>query len=305
MGVATQYLKDAQDHFAAAAPLIGLETSPAEQWQAVLISAIGTEKLLKHLLCRINPCLALKAVDFENIVFAWHADKVISPEKLADLRKKANPDVVTFKISVQRGAHFSTAVGQYAPFLHWLADLRDMAAHRPWSEVNEDQARIALCRDLYVAIEAIASDIGLDAAHLWGSHRPRLQALSASMAQKLNVSLQMAKLLKRHRDGWAERSKDPALMSAAERSTHNTLAKEPYVEECQCPACGSIALAILTPDVEYTHDRNADVPVAHVVGVSIVAIRCSYCLLRLETYDQLQHVNASALLARTDDLTAT
>ncbi|WP_202845039.1 hypothetical protein [Luteimonas saliphila] len=303
MDVAAQYLKDAQDHFAAAAPLIGLDTFPEEQWKAVIFSAIGAEKLLKHLLCRINPCLALKAVDFENTVMTWHADKVINPGKLADLKKKASPDVVTFKISVQRAAHFSAAVGQYAPFLHWLADLRDMAAHRPWAEVNEDHARIALCRDLYVAIEAIAGSISTDVIHLWGSHRSRLQALSAAMAEKLDVSLQMARLLKRHRDGWIERSKDPAVVSAAERTTHNRLAKEPYVEECKCPACGGIALAILKPDVEYSHDKNAEVPVVHVVGASIVAIQCSFCLLRLEKYDQLQHVNASALLARTDDLT--
>jgi hypothetical protein len=297
MNIAASYLEDAKAQLSLAAALVKDESTSLEQWQAVLLAAIGIEKLLKCVLARTNPALVLKTIDYESTVIACHLEQVTATEKVAELKKKATADVVTMKTAVQRASLFSSAVKDHSQFIHALADMRDIAAHRPWIEVEPTRVRIMLCRDLYLAIADISKSLDLNPATFFQGHAVRLYQLSEQVTAAENLNAQMASLLAQHRAKWEERKGKPNLVEAARKLTFSRMAAEPYVEDCKCPACGNDALAVLEPDIDYDYDEEEGTAYATVIGVSVDRIQCFYCSLLLDKYDQLRYVDADALLA--------
>jgi hypothetical protein len=297
MNIAASYLEDAKAQLSLAGAVAKDESTPPEQWQAVLLAAIGIEKLLKYVLAKTNPALVLKTIDYESTVIACHIDQVTATEKVAELRKKAAADVVTLKTAVQRASLFSTAVRNHSQFIHALADMRDIAAHRPWIEAEPARVRIMVCRDLYAAIADISKSLDLDPAVFFQGHAVRLFQLSEQVTAEENLNAQMASLLAQHKAKWEERKGKPSLVEGAQKITIARLAAEPYVADCKCPACGNDALAVLEPDIDYDYDQEDGTAYATVIGVSVERIQCFYCSLLLDKYDQLRYVNADALLA--------
>lgn len=297
MNLADAYLEDAKAQLSLAAPLIKEQGAPTEQWRAVLFVAIGVEKLLKHILASINPALVLKAMDYESTVVACHSDQVTFPEKLKQLQRKANSEAITIRTAVQRASLFSAGVRNQSQFIHALADLRDIAAHRPWVEADRTLVRRVLCRDLYLAISEILMSSGIDAEEFFRDHVSRLQQLSEKITGEENLNAQMESLLADHRATWETRKSKPDLVELAKKLTCSRLAAEPYAADLACPACGNDAIAILEPDIDYDYNDTDGTAYATVIGVSVDHIRCFYCSLLLDKYDQLRYVDADSLLA--------
>lgn len=297
MTIADAYLEDAKTQLSLAAPLVNEQGTSTEQWQAVLLAATGIEKLLKHVLAAINPALVLKTMDYESTVIACHSGQVTFPERLVELQKKANLEVVTLRTAVQRASLFSAAVRNQSQFIHALADLRDIAAHRPWSEADRALVRRVLCRDLYLAISEILLARGIDGGELLGGHATRLRQLSEKITREENLNAQMESLLANHRATWEARRSKPELVEGAKKLTFSRLAAEPHATNLACPACGNDAIAILEPDIDYDYDDTDGSAYATVIGVSVDHIKCFYCSLLLDKYDQLHYVDADSLLA--------
>lgn len=297
MNIAASYLEDAKSQLSLAASLVKNEDDPLEQWQAVLLAAIGLEKLLKYILAKTNPALVLKTLDYESTVIACHLEQVTAKDKVAELRKKATADVVALKTAIQRASLFSSAVKNHSQFIHALADMRDIAAHRPWNEADPNRVRVMLCRDLYRAIAEISECLDIDPIIFLQGHAVRLCQLSEQVAAQENLNAQMALLLAKHKAKWEERKGKQNLVDGANKLTFSRLAAEPYVTDCMCPACGNDAIAVLEPDVDYDYDQDDGTAYATVIGVSVDRIQCFYCSLVLDNYDQLRYVNADSLLA--------
>lgn len=297
MTLHSDYLEDAKSHISLAAKHIKVDMTGAERFQAVLLVAIGVEKLLKHIIASVNPALILKSQDFDSVVVACHIDKVTATEKTAELEKKASLDVITLKASIQRAALFCDGVKQNSQLIHALADMRDIAAHRCTNEIDEERAKTLLCRDLFPAINEISKFSGLTAQDFFQDQHSRLDRLSSDISSQDNFNAQMIALLEKHRATWEKRAENKMTVANADKITDIYLTRRSDTTECPCPACGNRAVATLEPDFDYDYDPIEGTSSAYVTGVYVTEIHCLYCALRLDQYDQLNFVDADALLA--------
>ncbi|WP_139103673.1 hypothetical protein [Stenotrophomonas maltophilia] len=292
----SRYLKDAKSHISLAAPAIAKGATNDQRFQAVVLAAVGFEKLLKHIIAEVNPALILKSQDFDSVVLHCHREAITATDRIAEIEKKASPDVITLKASIQRASIFSKGVKDNAQLIHTLADFRDIALHRSSEELDAVRVDRLLCRDLYNVIRDISVDLSLSAQDFFGEHSARLEVLSNELIAHDNFQTGMEALLERHRKIWEERSKNATTVSHAEKMTNAYLAKLNETTDCPCPACGNLALATLEPDYDHDYDPDDGTTFGFISGVYVTNIQCLYCSLKLDEYDQLKYVDADALL---------
>jgi hypothetical protein len=290
------YLNDAKRHISLAAPAIADGATDDQRFQALVLVAVGIEKLLKHLIAKVNPALILKSQDFDSVVLHCHREAITAVDRVSDLEKKASPDVITLKASIQRASIFSKGVKDNAQFIHTLSDFRDIALHRTGEELDVPKIDRLLCRDLYNVIRDISADLSLTSKDFLGEQSDRLEQLSASLIAQDNFQASMEALLERHRKIWEERSKNATTIAHAEKVTTAYLTKRSETTECPCPACGNSAVATLEPDYDYDYDPDEGTTFGYISGVYVTDIQCLYCSLKLDEYDQLKYVDADALL---------
>lgn len=291
-----RYLNDAKGHIGLAAPAIVKDARNDQRFQAVVLVAVGIEKLLKHIIAKINPALILKSQDFDSVVLHCHREEITAIDRLPELEKKASPDVITLKASIQRASIFSKGVKDNAQFIHTLADFRDIALHRSCEELDIQKVDRLLCRDLYNVIRDISADLSLSPKDFLGEHSARLENLSETLIAQDNFQASMEALLERHRRIWKERATNATTVSHAEKVTTAYLTKRSETAECPCPACGNLAVATLEPDYDYDYDPDEGTTYGYISGVYVTDIQCLYCSLKLDEYDQLKYVDADALL---------
>ncbi|MBB6336003.1 hypothetical protein FHR59_000213 [Xanthomonas arboricola] len=292
----SRYLKDAKSHISLAAPAIVKGATNDQRFQAVVLVAIGIEKLLKNIIAEVNPALILKSQDFDSVVLHCHREAITATDRVVDMEKKASPDVITLKASIQRASLFSKSVKDNAQFIHTLADFRDIALHRSSEELDAVRVDRLLCRDLHNVIRDISADLSLSTRDFLGEHSTRLEALSEELIAHDNFQTSMEALLERHRNIWKERSKNATTVSHAEKVTNAYLTKRSETTDCPCPACGNLAVATLEPDYDYDYDPDDGTTVGYISGIYVISIQCLYCSLKIEEYDQLKYVDADALL---------
>lgn len=291
-----RYLNDAKSHIRLAAPAIAKGVASDQRFLAVVLVAVGIEKLLKHIIAEVNPALILKSQDFDSVVLHCHREAITATDKISDIEKKASPDVITLKASIQRASLFSRSVKDNAQFIHTLADFRDIALHRSCDELDPVRVDRLLCRDLHDVIRSVSADLFLSTQDFLGEHSARIEALSEEIIAHDNFQAGMEALLERHRKIWQERSKNATTVSHADKVTTAYLAKRSEVIDCPCPACGKLAVATLEPDYDYDHDPDNGTSFGYIAGVYVTEIHCLYCSLKLDEYDQLKYVDADSLL---------
>ena len=297
----SRYLNDAKSHIGLAAAEITEEATGDGRFQAVVLVAVGIEKLLKHIIAKVNPALILKSQDFDSVVLHCHREAITATERVSDLEKKASPDVITLKASIQRASIFSKGVKDNAQFIHALADFRDIALHRCCDELDIPKLDRLLCRDLYNVIRDISIDLSLSPQDFFGQHSARLENLSEKLITQDNFEASMVALLEHHRKIWEQRSTNEKTVANIEKLTSAYLTKRSETTECPCPACGNLAIASLEPDYDYDYDSEDGSAIGYISGVYVTDIQCLYCSLKLTEYDQLKYVDADALLEGGND----
>lgn len=291
-----RYLNDAKSHVGLAAPAIAEGATSDQRFQAVVLVAVGVERLLKHIIAKVNPALILKSQDFDSVVLHCHREAITATDRISDLEKKASPDVITLKASIQRASIFSKGVKDNAQFIHTLADFRDIALHRSCGDLDIPKVDRLLCLDLYNVIRDISADLSLSTQDFLGEHSSRLEKLSEELIAQDNFQASMEALLERHRMIWEARSQNARTVSHADKVTTAYLTKRSETTECPCPACGNSAVVTLEPDYDYDYDPDDGTTLGYISGVYVTDIQCLYCSLRLDEYDQLKYVDADALL---------
>jgi hypothetical protein len=293
-----RYLDDAKSHIGSSAAEISEGASAGQRFHALVLAAVGIEKLLKHIIARVNPALILKSQDFDSVVVHCHRESITAPDRLPELEKKASADVITLKASIQRASLFSNGVKDNAQFIHTLADFRDIALHRSSQELDITRVDRLLCRDFYNVVRDICADLSLSPQDFFGVHSSRIEAISAAITQQDNFQSNMEDLLKHYKQVWDKRSKNPTTIANAQKLTSVLLTKHSETTDCPCPACNNTAVATLEPDYDYDYDAEEGRTFGFVSGVYVTEIHCYYCSLRLDQYDQLKYVDADELLER-------
>ncbi|MDI9239870.1 hypothetical protein QLQ15_13240 [Lysobacter sp. LF1] len=291
MVISSDYAHDSIAQLSIAAGYIKANMNNDERTIALVFSAIGIEKLLKFVIAEVNPSFVLKSQDFESTVLACHRDQVAA-ERIGDIESKAKTDVLTMRAAVQRASFFSAAARKHSQVIHALADARDIAVHRPTRELDVAKVDVLLTRDIYRVVEDVSCSTTLSIDQLLGGHRGRLSNLSRQIAERDNVQAKVKALLAESLELWAGRQTRGGVVEGAEAVTQKCLSMMDNAVSCVCPACGNKAIAYVEPDWDF----DADDQVVYATGVSVREIKCFYCSLMLDEYDELQYVRADELI---------
>jgi hypothetical protein len=136
MTLSEEYLNDAKKLISMASSHIEQDMSYEQLMYAMTFFSFGIERLLKHLLIKVNPAFILKDGNFKNAAPSLYKDKFVSSEKNSQITDTPDSDVITFRISLQRALLFSKSVNDNKQLLYSLANYRDILAHRPTSEID-------------------------------------------------------------------------------------------------------------------------------------------------------------------------
>lgn len=296
MTLSADYLSDAAEDFKTAKSYIKVDSSPREIVLAAVFSAVGTEKLLKGLLAKVNPAFILTKPDFDTIAGACHLDLVTDTERKGKATESAGADVVTLRNAIQRAGLFYVEVKQNAPILHALASFRDAILHRRISEVSAPELELLVKRDLFPTLRQMTSlDPSLQS--VWADDEDRLARLSHDEASNAETIAAIERKLEQAAQLWAQRKVKPVLVTGAKRVTQKLLAADHDLTSCECPACGNEALVHLEIDYDYDYDPMEERAIAIPTGAYPDKLKCQFCSLELDTYEEFMYVNLDDRLA--------
>jgi len=297
-----EFLNDAKRLIAMSAPVIEEKASYENVVSAMTFFSFGVERLLKHILVKVNPIFALKNGDFKHSAPCLYKDRFISTERNEQVAKDPDSDVVSFRVAMQRALLFSHAVQQNKQLLYALANYRDILAHRPTSEIDVEKGSHMLSRDAFGLIETICTEIFVETNDFFGEHVDRLRKLREKILAHEDLKTKMEELLISHKELWKHRQNNQDFIEQANAITRALLdssgAHFSY-DLFTCPACGQESVARIEPDYDYDPAERT----SYVTGVFVDNITCYFCSLKLEDYDELNYVDANSVFeAYADDV---
>jgi len=289
-----EFLDDAKRLIAMSVPAIEENASYENVVSAMTFFSFGVERLLKHLLVKVNPIFALKNGDFKHSAPCLYRDRFISTERNEQVAKDPDSDVVSFRVAMQRALLFSHAVQENKQLLYALANYRDILAHRPTSEIDVEKGSHMLSKDAFGLIERICAEISVEINDFFGEHVDRLRKLREKILAHENLKAKMEDLFASHKKLWEQRQNNQDFIEQADDITssllHSSGAYFSY-ESFACPACGQESVARIEPDYDYDPAERT----SYVTGVFVDNITCYFCGLKLEDYDELNFVDANSV----------
>ena len=289
-----EYHEDASFFLRKAAKLISYLMAREEILDASLFFALGMERMLKGILYDINPIYVFKNQDFKHTAPLLYKSRLLpNASRNQEIASTPEADVLTFKLSLLRAKAFSGATERHSNLLFALANARDIIAHRPLSELDLDKLRLLMQRGFHPLVEDYAKEIGQKTSRFLGSEEVRLSNLSSKTKREEALEEKIEAKLKSHAEQWAMRKEKPDYAQAMQAKT-NTIAAESYLnvtyEKVECPACRNDALITIEPEYDII-DREGVL-----VGVFVSSLRCLFCDLVLDSYEELDYVNVDSLL---------
>jgi hypothetical protein len=296
-----EFLNDAKRLIAMSAPAIDKNATYENVVSAMTFYSFGVERLLKHILVKVNPIFALKNGDFKHSAPCLYKDRFISTERNEQVAKEPDSDVVSFRVAMQRALLFSHAVQENKQLLYALANYRDILAHRPTSEIDLGKGSNLLARDAFGLVERICAEISEEINDFFDGHVDRLRKLRETIFAHEDLKKKMDKRLASHKKLWEHRRNHQDFLEQANditRSLLNSSGVHFSYESFTCPACGQESVARIEPDYDYDPAEMT----SYVTGVFVDNITCYFCNLRLEDYDEINYVVANSIFkAYADD----
>jgi len=291
----TDHLEDAKWFVHRAAPYIERDMDRDAIVNATLFFALGVERLLKHILARVNPAFVLVRSEFKHSAPVLYASILLGSGRNKEIAEKADGQVISLRTSIQRTLLFSRAIQKHRSLLYTIAQNRDIIAHRPTRELDTANVNRMLSKDAFRLIESLCNEIDADPWQFFDEHAVRLKVLAERIEAHERIDSDMQSLFRTHRDALIKRKDDEEFMSMAATITQQLLnsSDEHFIyEEISCPACNETAVARIEPDYDYDPvDRSP-----FLSGVFVESVRCQYCGLVLRNYEQLDYIDANSLL---------
>ena len=256
--------------------------------EATLFLALGVERLLKGILFDLNPVYVYKSQDFKNTVSLLYGNKLVSEwAKNKEISGSPDADVLTFKLSLLRTKAVSKAAEKHTSMLFALSNWRDVIAHNALSMLDIEKCRTLLLRDFYPMVRDFSSELNLSMSRLLGSHEIRLASLSASHQESIEEKVKVR--LDAHARRWAQLQNVPGYATKMKNKNDSALRaaankRDVFVELVPCPACENEA--ILTAEVDFDYDDGNVWP----TGAFVSGLKCFYCKLEIEDYDEIDHL---------------
>ena len=267
--------------------------------EAILFLALGVERLLKGILFTLNPVYIYKNQEFKNTVSLVYGDKLL-PGWAHNKEVSGSPDedVLTFKLSLLRTKAISKAAEKHTSMLFALSNWRDILAHNALARLDIDKCRTLLLRDFYPLIRDFSAELNLPMSRLIGSHEIRLASLSADHQESIEEKVKVR--LDAHAKRWEQLQNVPGYTTkmkinsdSAVRAAANK--RDTFVEVVPCPACENDA--IITAEVDFDYDDGHVWP----IGAFVSSLRCLYCKLVVEDYDEIDHLELNSYIAPEED----
>ena len=291
--VENEYLKDAARLINLSATHIGLDASYRNVIPAMTLFSFGIERLLKYILINVNPTFALKNGDFRHAAPVLYREKFVTSEINDQVQKKPDSEVVSFRVAMQRALLFSRSVQENKQLMYALAQYRDTLAHRPTTEIDLEKAAALLNRDGFPLVDSICQELDVSIEKFFGENTNRLSVLSSEIRHRQEFSKYIEGLLSDHGAVWERRKENKAFIEQASDLTQSLISSSGATftyEDFVCPACGQEAVARIEPDYDYD---DFDGPL--LTGVFVDNIRCYFCGLYLEDYQELNYVDANSV----------
>lgn len=285
------YLSDATLFFKHLSRGIREEATEFEVILLALQFALGIERVLKGILYDINPLFILLEPDFRNAVNVQYRAKIIhGMEQSSELAKTTNADVITYRNSLLRGQHFSEVISQNKAMLFYLSEARDIIVHHRLSRLDVGRLRMILFRDYFPLVHKIADEFNIPMSKVFDGQDFRLSELSAKNQTDVKTRLEM--MFESHAKKLHMLKGNVGYEEDKEHVTKDTLLKEgmiPYT----CPACNNTAIIYTKPILEYNSYEKKEIQ----TGQEIRKLKCHYCKLSLDGYEEIDYLGLYDSLA--------
>jgi hypothetical protein len=262
--------------------------------EGTLFFALGTERILKSILFDLNPIYVFKNQDFKTTISILYGSRLLSSSSHnKEISGSPDADLLTFKLSLLRAQAVSEVTHAHSSLLFSLSNWRDIVAHSGLSALDLEKCRLLLLRDFYPLIAGYSAELSVPIGRFIGSHEIRLASLSAKHQESVEDKVRMK--LESHRIIWKQQCANPGYEEKMRAKTQLALkaSKErsgSFVELVSRPACGNDALLSAEVDFDYCEDQ------VHPVGVFVSGLRCLFCKLHIEGYDEIDHMKLNELI---------
>ncbi|KAA0139150.1 hypothetical protein FYZ48_10930 [Gimesia chilikensis] len=268
---------------------------------AGLYFAFCVERLFKGILWDIDKRSVLEDGKFENCIAVLYRDRLIPPAlkniEHQEKKKKTEYKTINFKEAMFRASNFSQITYERIGVFTKLFSYRGIIAHRTLNTLDTSSLRTLLQEHFQPIIRGYIDEHNLDEKEFFTDEEIKLSKLAKEISDSNSFESGMEKLLDKHRQIWAKRKENQDFLDKAKQITEINLKDEEegtyFHESTECPACGNVSSAECTLEWEY----EGPIYGSHIVGAYVSGLKCEYCDLVLDDYEQFDYLRSKKLLS--------
>lgn len=295
-----EYFKDAATFLQLTASNIKDESLKTKTVESVLFFAFGMERILKGILFNLNPVYVYKNQEFKNTVSILYKDHLAENyKKNKEISDSPDADVLSFKLSLLRAKSISQTTEKYTSLLFALSNYRDIIAHNALSLLDINKLKKMLVRDFYPLLKDYSVELEIPLDKFVGPRERKLVQISVKNQECVEDKLKLK--IDSHKAQWERVKSNSNFVSKMKFKTFQIVKssdrnRESYYEVTPCPACDNDALLLVTIDYDYSE--------GHVTpsGAFVSKLKCLFCHIVIEDYDEIDFLKLDALLIPDDDM---
>lgn len=259
--------------------------------EGILFFALGMERVLKAILFNLNPVYVYKSQEFKNSIYLLYKDHLLPNfQKNKEIARSPDADVLTFKLSLLRAKAISETTEKHTSLLFSLSSYRDIIVHNNLSFLNIDKARTLLLRDFYPLISDYCKELKLPLNFFTGPVKSELVSITSEHQESIGEKIRIK--LESHLQRWKEHKKESGFLEKMQEKTisiyETSKTKDSLIELIECPACNNDSLLYFELDFDY--------PDTTPVGIFVSELRCLFCKLIIEDYEEIDYLKLDSIL---------
>lgn len=279
------YSRDAAFFSSKAINEILTKPSGTDALPGLLFSALAIERVMKGVLWDVNPTFTLIDTSFKNSAPVLYAGKIsqVGSKSRDEIAEKPNRDVISFRSAVLRSGLFSKTVDDHRGALLKLNRFRDVIAHCDLREIDATEAEVFFLGSIHPIFKAFAKEGALKLPNLPAATEAELTKIIIN--NTVDVESRTEQRLNLHKGIIARKS--GVEIQRIENTPHPKPDGGQWDELIDCPACGYKAYVRF--EVDFDVEDGQAVP----VGVFASYLSCPYCELRIDDFEELEHLGIS------------